>query len=129
MPSKMNRKAYEELIQEDLKWLKKQPRTLEREHIIEIVKSSPDREYGPVKINYRWEKYVDGSHRLYLGVSEYIGYCKPDYSLKSWFATVNGYALDWLASEDEARKHLLTFAENHLKRLSPNLELGEEVTH
>jgi len=46
MPIRMNREAYEKLIAENLEWLEKQPRTLEREHVIQIVRQSPDREYG-----------------------------------------------------------------------------------
>lgn len=42
----LNREGYEKLIQEDLEWLRKQPRTLEREHIELIVSQSPDQLYG-----------------------------------------------------------------------------------
>lgn len=45
MTMKVTRSAYEELIQEDIDWLMKQPRTLERDHIILIVKQSPEVEY------------------------------------------------------------------------------------
>ncbi len=41
----MTREAYDKMIREDLAWLEKQPRTLEREHIILIVKHSADHEY------------------------------------------------------------------------------------
>jgi hypothetical protein len=44
---KMSRESYEQMIREDLEWLMAQPRTLEREHIAEIVRQSPDREYAP----------------------------------------------------------------------------------
>lgn len=47
MSSKMTKKAYEQIIAEDIAWLEKQPRTLERDHIIEIVKRSPGYEYPP----------------------------------------------------------------------------------
>jgi len=42
---KLNRAAYEKLIAENLEWLKQQPRTLERDHIILIVEHSADHEY------------------------------------------------------------------------------------
>jgi len=42
----MTRKAYEQLIQENIDWLLKMPRTLERNHIIKVLRVSPDREYG-----------------------------------------------------------------------------------
>ena len=46
MSMKLNRAGYQQLIDEDLAWLMKQPRTLERDHIAEIVRLSPDREYA-----------------------------------------------------------------------------------
>ncbi len=33
MPCELNRAVYEQLLREDLEWLLKQPRTLERDHI------------------------------------------------------------------------------------------------
>ena len=46
MPTKMNRKAYEELVREDLEWLRWQIMTLERDHVIAIVEASADLIYG-----------------------------------------------------------------------------------
>lgn len=43
---KLTRDSYEKLIAEDLAWLEKQPRTLEREHVKAIVTVSPAYEYG-----------------------------------------------------------------------------------
>jgi len=45
---KLTRDAYEELIAEDLAWLEKQPRTLERDHVMLIVKRSASVEYDLV---------------------------------------------------------------------------------
>lgn len=45
MGTTLNRHAYQRLINEDLEWLLKQPRTLERDHIEAIVRISPKREY------------------------------------------------------------------------------------
>ncbi len=45
MAMKLNREAYERLIAEDIAWLESMPRTLERDHVIEIVKSSPRFQY------------------------------------------------------------------------------------
>jgi hypothetical protein len=42
----MSRESYEKLIEENLRWLLLQPRTLEREHIAEILRVSPAYEYG-----------------------------------------------------------------------------------
>lgn len=44
---KVTRAAYEQLVNEDLVWLLKQPRTLERDHIEAIVRASVDAEYPP----------------------------------------------------------------------------------
>ena len=46
MGTKLNRRAYRQLIQEDLDWLESMPRSLERDHIIQIVKASEFYEYG-----------------------------------------------------------------------------------
>jgi len=40
MGTTMNKSTYEAMIKENIEWLKKQPRTLEREHIIQIVEQS-----------------------------------------------------------------------------------------
>ena len=47
MSHKLSPDAYKKLIDEDLAWLAAQPRTLERDHIIEIVKASLNHEYPP----------------------------------------------------------------------------------
>lgn len=44
---KVTRVAYEQLVNEDLAWLLKQPRTLERDHVEAIVRASVDVEYPP----------------------------------------------------------------------------------
>lgn len=45
MSSKMSRDSYRDIIAENLDWLAKQPRTLEREHIRTIVEHSERHEY------------------------------------------------------------------------------------
>ncbi len=40
MSSKLNKFAYEQLINEDIEWINTMPRTLEREHIIDVLKYS-----------------------------------------------------------------------------------------
>ena len=47
MTSRLNRRSYAQLIREDLEWLMKQPRTLEREHIRLILERAVEYEYGP----------------------------------------------------------------------------------
>ena len=36
----INREAYQKLIDEDIEWLMKQPRSLERDHIVSVLKNS-----------------------------------------------------------------------------------------
>lgn len=42
---KLNKLGYQQLIDEDIAWLEKIPRTLEREHIIAVLKASVEHEY------------------------------------------------------------------------------------
>jgi len=44
MPTTLNKEAFQKLVDEDIDWLRKQPRTLEREHVEEIV-----RDYGRIR--------------------------------------------------------------------------------
>ncbi len=66
MSMKLNRSAYELLITENLEWLYKQPRSLERDHIAEVLKASPDREY-PAPEQKDWCSYgyeFDGNNGI-----------------------------------------------------------------
>ncbi len=47
MSSKLTRRSYEQVIAEDIAWLRQQPDTLERDHIEAVLRASPDHEYGP----------------------------------------------------------------------------------
>lgn len=47
MGTRMNRTAYAELVAGDLEWLQRQPHSLERTHIEQIVRSSVDMHYPP----------------------------------------------------------------------------------
>jgi hypothetical protein len=42
---RLNKLGYQQLIDEDIAWLEKIPRTLERDHIIAVLKASVDHEY------------------------------------------------------------------------------------
>lgn len=53
MGTTLNRDAYEKLIAEDIEWLMKQPRTLERDHIAKVLRRSPEREYAMRSDAYR----------------------------------------------------------------------------
>lgn len=48
MGTTLNRHAYQRLIDEDLEWLLKKPRTLERDHVEGIVRRSLQLEYAPL---------------------------------------------------------------------------------
>ena len=47
----VNREAYQKLIDEDIEWLLKQPRSLERDHIAIVLKNSVERVYGKEKMD------------------------------------------------------------------------------
>ncbi len=49
MGTTLNRSAYEKLVAEDIEWLLRQPRTLERDHIEQILRDSPQRLYPPAR--------------------------------------------------------------------------------
>jgi hypothetical protein len=42
---RLNKEGYSQLIKEDIAWLEKIPRTLEREHIIAVLRASIEHEY------------------------------------------------------------------------------------
>ena len=42
---RLNKFGYQQLIDEDIAWLEKIPRTLERDHIIAVLKASVEHEY------------------------------------------------------------------------------------
>ena len=47
----VNREAYQKLIDEDIEWLLKQPRSLERDHIVSALKNSVECIYGKEKMD------------------------------------------------------------------------------
>ena len=47
----INKKAYQKLIDEDIEWLLKQPRSLERDHIVSVLKNSVERIYEKEKMD------------------------------------------------------------------------------
>ena len=46
-----NREDYQKLIDEDIEWILKQPRSLERDHIVSVLKNSVERIYGKEKMD------------------------------------------------------------------------------
>ena len=51
MGMKVNREAYQKLIDEDIEWLLKQPLSLERDHIVNVLKNSVEWVYGKEKMD------------------------------------------------------------------------------
>lgn len=49
MSMRLTRVAYKKLIDQDLEYLKKQPRTLERDHVLVILDKAVEYEYGPLE--------------------------------------------------------------------------------
>jgi hypothetical protein len=67
MSMKLCKDSYKELIQGNIDWLLKQPRTLQRDHILGIVKASIDYEY-PARSDKNDELYLRVLvGRLYAG--------------------------------------------------------------
>lgn len=54
MVMRLNREAYAKLIAENITWLDKQPRSLEREHIRQILLKVVEYEYGPAPVDESW---------------------------------------------------------------------------
>jgi hypothetical protein len=48
---RLNKAGYEQLVNEDIAWLEKIPRTLERDHIIAVLKASIEHEYPSRKFS------------------------------------------------------------------------------
>lgn len=46
MSTTLNRRSYERLIAEDIAWLEKMPQTLERDHILAVLRKAVEYEYG-----------------------------------------------------------------------------------
>jgi len=51
---RLNKLGYQQLIDEDIAWLETMPRTLERDHIIAVLKASVEHEYPTPQV-VRWE--------------------------------------------------------------------------
>ena len=51
MEMMINREAYQKLIEGDIEWLLKQPRSLERDHIVSVLKNSVEEIYGKEKMD------------------------------------------------------------------------------
>lgn len=47
MAGRLNRWGYQQLIDGNIEWLMKQPRSLERDHILMILQKAVEYEYGP----------------------------------------------------------------------------------
>lgn len=52
MSSRLTRAAYTDLINEDIEWLLRMPRSLERDHVLMVLKEAVRYEYGPERKEY-----------------------------------------------------------------------------
>lgn len=73
MSMKLGKNAYKELIQGNIDWLLKQSRTLQRDHILEIVKASIDYEYPPADERGGWSEDIPKGPGYYWIRSHYFG--------------------------------------------------------
>ncbi len=48
MAAMLNRNAYQKLIDEDVEWVQRQSRTMERDHVLHVLKGSVAQHYPPV---------------------------------------------------------------------------------
>lgn len=82
----MDRESYERLIREDIAWLNTMPRTLERDHIIDVLNDSINRIYG-VKVDTKIDKqenveFKAGDRVCYKTHPHIcIGYVSPDINI------------------------------------------------
>lgn len=81
MSGRLTREAYQRIVDEDLAWLEKQPRTLERDHIAAVLRNAVSRAYGPASED---ERRVDGPAKAWLVWSNHGGGCW-------WRADERGY--------------------------------------
>lgn len=88
MGTKMNKKSYQKLIDENLEWLNKQPKTLERMHIADIVKESIDFYYPKQVDNLPISSVVDSA---VLNKDKGHGICKEDGCEKFAVIDYNGH--------------------------------------
>ena len=74
MTTRLFRDAYEKLIEEDIAYLNGLPRTLERDHILEIVRRSTFFEYEMMNRLHEQDRKIEALHaeikRLKAGVME-----------------------------------------------------------
>jgi len=77
MSMRINRESFEKLIEGDKNWLLKQPRSLERDHIEEVLDEITDLVYGkedddyPETIVYRQHPMSDETIERIIAAHEY----------------------------------------------------------
>lgn len=73
MASKLTKMAFRQLVNEDVAWLEKQPRSLEREHVIDIVKESPVFYYDVMELLGDIYREANLNHGLYERIEKMLG--------------------------------------------------------
>jgi len=59
MATTLNREAFERICAENLEWLRKQPRSLERDHIELLLMSAPGIYYDELPVGFRtWVDWI-----------------------------------------------------------------------
>lgn len=100
MAGRLTRAAYQQLIDGNIEWLLKQPRTLERDHIHEILKMAVDYEYGPLNKDgtipgYRIKAHSHDAAMCYHPLDK----VKPIWNAGGYECTVC-WANDWAGNLD-----------------------------
>lgn len=67
--SELNRPAYEQLLREDLDWLLKQPRTLERDHIADVLRWNLSHRVTNLEADLSW--VLEELERVMMFTSEH----------------------------------------------------------
>lgn len=130
MPCELNREAYLDLLREDFDWLVEQPRSLEREHIKEVLswlmKNRPD---GTQKVQE--EIYVVGPHdgtpeqqavRQRIRTRLLHGMWPEMSDLMDWWEATTGERIEW------GRRCVICDGQGRLKSNSGDKRPGYEYT-
>ena len=85
MNMRMTRDAYEEIVRQDLEWLRRQPRSLERDHIVVVLEHSVRTEYprsevpvkGPDELGVQFDENGRVTHVMTSDIpSKFVRYRK-----------------------------------------------------
>lgn len=117
MTMDINREAYQKLVDEDVAWIEAQPRTLERDHVIDIVKHS-------VSAIYDGKKFKDYTHQRLseLGAPHEV----PESEHTKAGCRVGG-RFDWVMAELAALRSRIAALEEELAEAKRGRALAERA--